>query len=188
MNNKLPYLITAFGISINVLGGFVATFYDLPIFLNNLGTILCGLLLGPAGGALTGLFSNLIIGSTVNSVYIPFTIVNVVVGFVAGYAAIKHDREFTSMLVHAFLISIIALCLVIPIEMFIFGGPLDQTILSYATTINLNTGLNISAAIYFAEFPLMIADIVLSAIWAYVVLMLLPKKVLDILKINNENI
>ena len=105
-----------------------------------------------------------------------------------GYAAIKHNREFTSMIVHAFLISIIALCLVIPIEMFIFGGPLDQTLLAYAATINSNTGLNISAAIYFAEFPLMIADIVLSAIWAYAILMLLPAKVLDKLNINNENI
>lgn len=188
MNNKLPYLITGFGIFINVLGGFIATFYQLPVFLNNLGTILSGLLLGPVGGVLTGLISNLIIGSTVNSVYIPFTIVNVVVGFVAGYAAIKHNREFTSMIVHAFLISIIALCLVIPIEMFIFGGPLDQTLLAYAATINSNTGLNISAAIYFAEFPLMIADIVLSAIWAYAILMLLPAKVLDKLNINNENI
>jgi len=188
VTNKLPYLITAFGISINVLGGFIATTYELPIFLNNLGTILCGLLLGPAGGTVTGLFSNLIIGSTVNSVYIPFTIVNVVVGFVAGYAAIKHNREFTSMIIHAFLISIIALCLAIPIELFIFGGPLDQTLISYATTINANTGLNMFGATYFAEFPLMIADIVLSAIWAYVVLMLLPKKVLDMLDINNENI
>ncbi|MBA2862701.1 ECF transporter S component [Methanococcus maripaludis] len=188
MSTKLPYLITAFGISVNVLGGFIATFYELPIFLNNLGTILCGLLLGPAGGAITGLFSNLIIGSTVNSIYIPFTIVNVVVGFVAGYAAIKHNREFTSMIVHAFLISIIALCLAMPIEIFIFGGPLDQTLISYASTITANTGLNMFTATYFAEFPLMVADIVLSAIWAYAILMLLPTKVLTMLKINNENI
>ncbi|WP_459202377.1 hypothetical protein [Methanococcus sp. CF] len=188
MNNKLPYIITAFGIFINVLGGFIATFYELPIFLNHLGTILCGLLLGPAGGVITGLVSNLIIGSTVNSVYIPFTIINVVVGFVAGYAAIKHDREFTSVMLHAFLISIIALCLAIPIELFIFGGPIDHTLISYASTITSNTGLNMAAATYFAEFPLMIADIVLSAIWAYAILMFLPKKVLDALNISNENI
>ena len=188
MTNKLPYLITAFGISINVLGGFIATTYELPIFLNNLGTILCGLLLGPAGGTVKCFFSILIIGLLFNLVYIPFTIVNVVVGFVAGYAAIKHNREFTSMILHAFLISIIALCLAIPIELFIFGGPLDQTLISCATTITANTGLDIFTATYFAEFPLMIADIVLSAIWAYVILMLLPTKVLTMLKINDENI
>ena len=68
MNNKLPYLITGFGIFINVLGGFIATFYQLPVFLNNLGTILSGLLLGPVGGVLTGLISNLIIGSRNNFV------------------------------------------------------------------------------------------------------------------------
>jgi len=188
LSKKLTYFVAGFGILLNVIGGFIAKTYDLPVFLDTLGTILSAFLLGPVGGVLTGLFTNLIIGSTIDSTYIPFTIVNVVIGFVAGYVALKHKRDFTSMMIHSFLITVIALSLIVPLSVYIFGGPIDSTVNIISSNLVSDKGLDLFTATYFAEFPLTLADIALSMLWGYAILMILPKKVLKALKIDSDEI
>ncbi|ABR55404.1 conserved hypothetical protein [Methanococcus vannielii SB] len=188
MSKKLTYFVAVFGILLNILGGIVSKFYNLPVFLDNFGTILSAFLLGPAGGVITGLFTNLILGVTIDPIYIPFTIVNVVIGFVFGYVAIKHGRNFTSMIIHSFLITIIALSLIVPIKIYFFGGPIDPVISLIALTYVDNRGIDLFLATYIAEFPLILAEIMLSALWGYLILMILPKKMLKALKVDTDEI
>lgn len=57
MDKKVLYMTTIpVGIAINAIGGQIATFLKLPIFLDSIGTVLSGFLLGPVGGAFESIF------------------------------------------------------------------------------------------------------------------------------------
>jgi hypothetical protein len=74
-------------IAINIAGGQLAKALRLPIYLDSIGTVMAGALLGPWGGMLTGLLSNTIwtlIG--LDSFAYAFAIVAGVIGLIAGLA------------------------------------------------------------------------------------------------------
>ncbi len=74
-------------IAINIAGGQLAKALRLPIYLDSIGTVMAGALLGPWGGMLTGLLSNTIwtlIG--LDSLAYAFAIVAGVIGLIAGLA------------------------------------------------------------------------------------------------------
>jgi len=60
-------------IAINVaLGQLVQSVLKLPIYLDSIGTVLVGVLLGPLAGAITGLLANIIWGLTLAPAALPF--------------------------------------------------------------------------------------------------------------------
>lgn len=56
--------IVALCIGINYIGGTIALWLRLPIYLDSIGTIFAGTLLGPVFGLLTGLASGVLSGVT----------------------------------------------------------------------------------------------------------------------------
>lgn len=56
--------IIAFSVALNYIGGAIALFLRLPIYLDSIGTIFSATLLGPGFGALTGTISALLSGIT----------------------------------------------------------------------------------------------------------------------------
>lgn len=59
MKKITPRIITiiAFSVALNYLGSTIALLLRLPIYLDSVGTIFTGALLGPLFGALTGIFN-----------------------------------------------------------------------------------------------------------------------------------
>ncbi len=78
-------LITV-AIAINIAVGQLVFTLKLPIYLDSIGTILVGALVGPWAGALTGALGNIIWGYTLNPTYLPFFYVAAVIGAMAGIA------------------------------------------------------------------------------------------------------
>ncbi len=56
--------VMALCIGINYIGGTIALWLRLPIYLDSIGTIFAGALLGPVPGMLTGLSSGILSGVT----------------------------------------------------------------------------------------------------------------------------
>lgn len=76
--------VLAFAAALNVIGGSLALYLRLPIYLDSAGTMLVSALLGPFYGMIPGILSGIISGC-LNDIYALYYIpVQVVCGFTAG--------------------------------------------------------------------------------------------------------
>lgn len=76
--------LTAMAVGINVAGGQLALMLRLPIYLDSVGTVFTGALLGPWFGMLPNLLSGIILGMTTDIYSLYFAPVGMITGFMAG--------------------------------------------------------------------------------------------------------
>lgn len=76
--------LMALSIAINFLGGTIALWLRLPIYLDSIGTIFAGALGGPIIGLLTGLGSGVLSGVTTDIFSLYYSPVQIVTGVMAG--------------------------------------------------------------------------------------------------------
>lgn len=74
----------AMAVGINVVGGQLALVLRLPIYLDSIGTILIGALLGPWFGMLPNLLSGILMGMTTDIYSLYFAPAGMVMGFMNG--------------------------------------------------------------------------------------------------------
>ena len=74
----------AFAICINFVGGQIALFLKLPIYLDSIGTVFVAAVLGPFYGMLPNLLSGLLMGMTVDIYSLYYAPVGIILGFVKG--------------------------------------------------------------------------------------------------------
>lgn len=74
----------AFAICINFVGGQIALFLKLPIYLDSIGTVFVAAVLGPFYGMLPNLLSGLLMGMTVDIYSLYYAPVGILLGFVTG--------------------------------------------------------------------------------------------------------
>lgn len=83
--NILQITTTAFCVVINLVGAFLALTLRLPVYMDNIGTVLAGALLGPFWGATAACLSGIISGVT-SDIYALFFIPGAMLtGVAAGY-------------------------------------------------------------------------------------------------------
>lgn len=71
-------------IGINYVGGTIALWLRLPIYLDSIGTIFAGALLGPIPGMLTGLSSGVLSGVTTDIFSLYYSPIQILTGLLAG--------------------------------------------------------------------------------------------------------
>ena len=106
------------------LGHLVQYVFQWPLFLDSIGTILIGALLGPLAGAATGAISNIawymILG---DQSILPFSITAAFIGWAAGYAASRGAfQKLGRSVLSGLLVGIGAALISAPISAYIFGG------------------------------------------------------------------
>ena len=82
--NVQKICLIAFAICINFVGGQIALFLKLPIYLDSIGTVFIASILGPFYGMLPNLISGLLMGMTVDVYSLYYAPVGIVLGFVTG--------------------------------------------------------------------------------------------------------
>lgn len=121
--NTLSITISALGIGLNIILATLAKTFGIPfLFLDTVGTILSGALLGPFFGAITGLITNLITAMINNPVEFPFAIVNMMIGIVVGFIAKKFGFSIKTAILTGVLLSVLAPLVGTPIAVSLFGG------------------------------------------------------------------
>ena len=80
-------VLVAIGIALNLALGQAASFLNLPIFLDSVGTVLAAVLAGPVIGGLTGLLTNLLWGLLQGPTAAFFAPVAMMIGIAAGLLA-----------------------------------------------------------------------------------------------------
>lgn len=119
---------------LNVVLGQLMGSTGLPFYIDAIGTVLIGVLAGPAAGAATGALSS-IVWSFFNPTVLPFAAGAALIGFLAGMAARWGlFRRFYFVPIAGFVTGIIAGVISAPIAAFVFGG-----------TSGLGTGAIVSA-------------------------------------------
>ena len=115
-------LFTALCICMNVGGKLMARWFELPLWADSFGTVLCAYVLGPVCGAIVGLTGNLAycMVSHLSAVY---SVTSVALGIIIGVAAKKKwfDR-FYGFMKAATMAMFTALIVSVPVNMLFSGG------------------------------------------------------------------
>ena len=121
--DSLGILVMPLCLGINFAGHALAVGLKLPLFLDSMGTILCGVLAGPWVGGSIGVLSNLLTSNTFDPVASSYAIVSFAVGFTAGLSRYLSWQRRASgwILLWAVCVGVSAL-LSTPINLLVSGG------------------------------------------------------------------
>jgi energy-coupling factor transport system substrate-specific component len=117
------YALIPLAVAINIVVGDIAqSVLKLPVYLDSIGTVLVAVLVGPWAAAATGGISNVIWG-LFRIVPLPFAVVAIVIGLVAGlFARLGWFKRFYLVPVAGLVTGIVAALLSAPLSAFIFDG------------------------------------------------------------------
>ena len=126
------------------LGWLVQTRLQWPLFLDSVGTILSGALLGPLAGAAVGMLSNVIEGLLPGSGSAPaYAVTAAFIGWAAGYAAsLGAFRRLWSVALTGLLVGLGALLISAPITAYVFHGVTGTGMDQWLVHLR-NTGANL---------------------------------------------
>lgn len=142
------WVLIPIGIGINAIGGFIASTLKLPLFLDNIGTMLIGILAGPWAAALTGAVANIVQAMLGNPVQLAFMPVPIAIGLVTGFMARAGWFDTVKKtIVPAIVLTLVATIIATPIVVLVFGGVTSSgTSLVTATLVASGRSLVESAA------------------------------------------
>ncbi|MGK4197970.1 ECF transporter S component [Fusobacterium sp. HC1336] len=115
-------LLIPVGVSLNVVGYQLCTLLKLPIFIDQIGTMLVSMLAGPWIGLLTGLLGNVVNGM-LNPIAIGFSIVSMSIGFCSGYfSKWGFYRNILGVIFSCIILTVVAAMTAAVVIVFMFGG------------------------------------------------------------------
>lgn len=123
------YALIPIGIALNIvigeLTGRITAVFPIPgltIYLDSIGTVLVAVLVGPFAGAATGGLSNIIWGFF-NPIPLPFAVVAIMIGLLAGFFAnIGWFRRVYLVPIAGLITGLVGAIMSAPLSAFIFGG------------------------------------------------------------------
>ncbi|MGL5615416.1 MAG: ECF transporter S component [Sarcina sp.] len=121
-NKNFKLALMAIGIAINVIGPFIAMTFNIPIYLDAIGTNLIAMMFGPVEGVIVGVVGSLLCGFTfdVSSIYYaPVQIFNgLIIAYLYRKGWITMKKMFWSMLIAILFISTSSAI----VTVYVYGG------------------------------------------------------------------
>lgn len=114
--------LIAMAVAINFVGAKLALLFSLPIYLDTIGTILAGAILGPASGMIAGIVSGALNGVTGDVYAFYFSLSGVLIGLLSGIVLHNKHRNVKQAVWLTPLISVPASAVSAVIEVVLFGG------------------------------------------------------------------
>lgn len=114
--------LIALGVTLNMVGGFLALQLKLPVYLDVIGTLMVASLLGPKYAMLTGIGSNLIGGVTTDPYALYFIPAQMVTGLVAGVIYEKGMLKGKKLPFGTFILTLPTSLISASIAAYVFGG------------------------------------------------------------------
>jgi energy-coupling factor transport system substrate-specific component len=175
--STMAILLIPIGIAINYVGGQIALILKLPVFIDVIGTILVGALAGPLFGAITGLVTNLILGITAPT-WIPYAIVNVAIGIVAGLCAKKGwFKTVKGAFITSVLIWLITQLTANPVTVYLFGGVTGSGS-SFITSFLIATGQSLWQSVITTALITETVDKFISVFIVFFIIKAIPARTL----------
>jgi energy-coupling factor transport system substrate-specific component len=173
----LTYVVAVIPVAaaLNIVGGYINTVLNLPIFLDMIGTMVTAVILGPWWGALVGAITNIVNSFISGPISLPFALCNVVGALVWGYAnqwgwMKKQWSFFLTNVAVAFFVSLTA----VPIYVFIFGGATGH-FADVMTAAFLAMGQNLIVSVFSSNILVSLADKIISGYVGLAIIEALPE-------------
>jgi len=171
--------VMAMAIALNVIGGQIALFFHLPVYLDSMGTIMTAILYGPVCGMLPPLAYGLVMGLTVDIYSLYFMPVGMILGLVTGLAARRIRLRGAGLIPAALVITVPGTIVSSIICAVLFGG-----ITSSGSTVIVQllhqAGLGMTASVFIVQILTDFIDRLLSlAIVTLLLRRLAPSGLLD---------
>lgn len=118
----LALLLIPVGVSLSVVGYQMSTILKLPVFIDQIGTLMVSMIAGPWVGLVTGLLSNVVNGM-LNPIAFGFSIVSMLLGLASGF--FSKWRWYTNIggvIIACALLNIISSMSAAVVTVFMFGG------------------------------------------------------------------
>ena len=177
--DKLTIFLIPIGIAINFVGGQLAVLLKLPVFLDAIGTIVVGALCGGLPGAIVGLGSNLINAISLPTL-LPYAIINITFGFMAGYLSKKGMFTIVNGLIYA----VVACSMAVPITVLLYGGFVGTGASVIVTTL-MAAGWGVVPATIASELSAELMDKIITLIMCFFILKSMPMRFLVKLPLGN---
>ena len=176
------------GIALNWVANSIVEMLKLPLFLNNIGTVLNSIVLGPIWGGITALMTNVILALIVRWTYLPFALVGILVASLAYFFFKKGWFKKTWMVIVAGAITgLVSSVLATVISVYAFGGFSGHTV-DVLTAGLIASGQQIFNATFIANIPGTVADKVLTFYIVWMILKIFPVRFLPNAKDIREKI
>ena len=120
--NVYQICLTAMAVAVNLAGGQIALLLRLPVYLDSIGTILVGAVLGPWYGMIPGLLSGVFMGMTVDIYSLYFAPVGMITGFMSGLMFYRKSMGKGKLVWSAAAIAVPGTAVSSLINAFFFGG------------------------------------------------------------------
>ena len=114
--------LVALAVGVNIVGGQIALFLKLPVYLDSIGTIFAGAVLGPWFGMIPNILSGIFMGMTVDIYSLYFAPVGIVTGFLSGLVFQKMSVKKGRIFLAAAVISVPGTIVSALINAVLFGG------------------------------------------------------------------
>jgi energy-coupling factor transport system substrate-specific component len=167
-------------VGINLVGGMIASSLKLPLFLDMIGTILAAALGGPWVAALVGLLTNIFLALVSNPVYLPYSLVSIGSGLVAGFM-IRGGlfKKWWGIVITWLAVTLISVIIASTITVVIFGGATGATGSSVLTATLIAATKNIVQSVVASAFIENLIDRAIAFVIAFIILKRIPKRFLS---------
>ena len=157
-------LIVIISVIINFVLAYTASSLKICFtFMDSVGTILSGVILGPMYGAFVGVFTNIVLSLFLDYVNIHFAVVNAVIGLIVGFTVNKYGFGIRIALFLGIVIAVISASISIPILIILTKGDMVKT-LDFTVKYLISRGMNVETALVFGTLSSSIIDKILSCL------------------------
>jgi energy-coupling factor transport system substrate-specific component len=167
-------------VGINLVGGMIASSLKLPLFLDMIGTILSAALGGPWVSALVGLLTNIFLALVSNPVYLPYSLVSIGSGLVAGFM-IRAGlfKKWWGIILTWLAVTLVSVIVASTITVVLFGGATGATGSSVLTATLIAATQNIVQSVVASAFIENLIDRAIAFAVAFIMLKRIPKRFLS---------
>lgn len=159
----LRLTVTAFCIALNIVGSYLALLLRLPIYLDSIGTILAGALMGPWYGLAAAVGNGLISGVLTDVYSLYFLPVGAVTGLMAGLLFRKGILKGWKVIPGSLVLTVPGTVLSASISAFLFGG-VTSSGSSLLVQLFHHLGLNLVASAFAVQIVTDYADRLISVL------------------------
>lgn len=149
--NTYQICLVALAVGINIVGGQIALFLKLPVYLDSIGTILTGALLGPWLGMVPNFISGIFMGMTVDIYSLYFAPVGMITGLFSGLIFRKISVKKAKILLAAVGITVPGTIISSVINALLFGG-VTSSGSSIFVQLLAKTPLGLTGSIFAVQF------------------------------------
>lgn len=169
-------VLVAIGIALNLALGQAASFLNLPIFLDSVGTVLAAVLAGPVIGGLTGLLTNLLWGLLQGPTAAFFAPVAMMIGIAAGLLARAGlFRIWWQAAISGAVIAVALAVVAVPIRIYLFGGVTGSGA-DFAVAYLLKVGESLFGSVLITVIGTNLVDKIVTALLVWGILRGLPTR------------